>query len=643
MKVRCNLGHRRVPFLSPAALFLILLAALFLASPGFCGPIHDAARDGNLARVKALLKSNPALLKSRDDAGETPLHWAAFWGRVEVADFLIAKGAELHARDHAGRIPLDYAIAHGRDEMVVLLRRHDPAAQMASIAGVAVIPAGGSAPASRAVQPAASERVPAPAPVPAKAPDAAPGAAPPASAPTVPEAAPVRPAPAPEAAPAPVPAVPAPAVPAAAPAPAPANAAPVPAAAPVAPAKESSASEPAPLEAVPAKAPEATPALAPPAPAAPAAAAIVLAPAKAAPTVPVPPAPAATVRPALPLVVPAPVIVPAKAPEAVPASASPAPVAPAAAPAPTPAEAVQPAPEPAATPLAPPAVREAPPVVLSFSLPVEVGSTTAWTRVRIDFPKPAPQTLLIRLGAPLYEAQMAGMLGQRGGIEPVLWTDGAELVIGSSISAPPDSLPSGENSGTLNSLLESGNGTVKTSLNGVGWPAFVAQVEGAVAGPGGKPAALLTAGALLSENMLGNLSFDSDPGFPLTFRLVRGQGLVYLCGRGTVTVQGIQHAYGQHAASADWGARLLKGKTVLEREGAAQSIGWLREKKFLQPLIEAMANPKEDLLVRRSAIEAAGRIHDAGAVSALETLSFDRDPRLSAIARWSLKQIDLAR
>jgi len=637
MKVRCNLGHRRVPFLSPAAPFLILLAALFLALPGYCGPIHDAARDGNLARVKALLKSNPVLLESRDDAGETPLHWAAFWGRVEVADFLIAKGAELHARDHAGRIPLDYAIAHGRDEMVVLLRHHDPAAQMASISGVAVIPAGDSAPASRAVQPAASEAVPAPAPVPAKAPDAAPGAAPPTSAPTVPEAAAVRPAPEPEAAPAPVPVVPAPA---------PAETTPVPAAAPVAPAKESSAAQPVPQEAVPAKAPGATSAPTPPAPAPPAAATAVLAPAKAAPTVPAPPAsatavlapakaapsvpappaPAATVQPALPQAVPAPVIVPGKAPEAAPASTSPAP-------GPAAALAVRES----------PAVREALPVVLAFSLPVEVGSTTAWTRVRVDFPKPAPQALLIRLGAPLYEAQMAGMLGQRGGIEPVLWTDGAELVIGSTISAPPDPLPSGENSGTLNSLLESGNGTVKTSLNGVGWPAFVAQVEGAVAGPSGKPAALLTGGALLSENMLGNLSFDSDPSFPLTFRLVRNQGLVYLCGRGTVIVQGIQHAYGQHAASTDWGTRLLKGKNVLEREGAAQSIGWLRDKKFLQPLIEAMANPKEDLMVWRSAIEAAGRIHDAGAVSALETLSFDRDPRLSAIARWSLKQIDLAR
>jgi hypothetical protein len=274
---------------------------------------------------------------------------------------------------------------------------------------------------------------------------------------------------------------------------------------------------------------------------------------------------------------------------------------------------------------------------------MEVGSASAWTRVRIDFPQAAPQALLVRLGAPLYEAQMAGLIGQRGGIEPMLWNNDVELVIGSSISAPPEALQSGGNSGTLNSLLESGNGTVKTSLNGIGWPAFVAQAEGLVAGPNGKPASLLTSGAILSENMLTDMTFDSDPSFPLTFRLIRGQGLVYLCGRGTVTVQGVPHVFGQNLDAVDWAARLLEGKTVIEREGAAQSIGWLRDKKQLQPLIEAMTNPRENLLVRRSAIEALGRLQDPAAASALEALSVHNDPRLSAIARWSLKQIELAR
>jgi ankyrin repeat protein len=497
MNPRCILGHLRVLLVSQAAPCLILLAILLLALPALAGPIHDAARDGNLVRVKALLKSNPRLLQSRDDGGETPLHWAAFWGRIEVANFLLANGADPHARDKTGRIPLDYAIAHGRDEMVVLLRRYGPAA-----------------PAAR------EEPAPAPAPVPPAATD------------TTPAPAPVTPAPAVQPAPAPT------------------------------PAGEAAKSEPAPA-----------------------------------------PAPVVAEKP------------------------------------------VEPAPAPARE--APPAVRVAPvheaPVQEAFASPMEVGSATAWTRVRIDFPQAAPQVLLVRLGAPLYEAQMGGVIGQRGGNELMLWNNDVELVIGSSISAPPDALQYGVNSGTLNSLLGSTPGTVKTSLNGIGWPAFIAQAEGLVAGANGKPVSLLTSGAILSENLMAGLAFDSDPSFPLTFRLVRGQGLVYLCGRGTVTVEGVPHSLGQNLDSIDWAARLLEGKTELEREGAAQSIGWLRDKKQVQPLIEAMTNPREGLLVRRSAIEAAGRLQDPAAGPALEALSFHNDPRLSAIARWAIKQIELAR
>jgi hypothetical protein len=564
MKLRCMLGHRCRLVLSKAIPCLILLAALLLALPAFCGPIHDAARDGNLVRVKALLKSNPKLLQSRDEGGETALHWAAFWGRIDVANFLLANGADLHARDNAGRIPLDYALAHGRDEMVALLRKHEPATQMA---GVSANPAHNAAP----VTPAPSSvRIPA------------------RVAPSDVQEAPALVAPVHEA-------LGMPGAPSSAPAPAVREALALP------------------------KPPDAAPAPLP------------------APVFGSTPAPPVAVREAP--VQPAPTAVPMANPASIPSRAESVPV-----PEPVSAKAT----DATSAPAAPPAVRaapvgEAPVGEEPFPLPLEVGSATAWTRVRIDFPQAAPQALLVRLGAPLYELQMAGLIGQRGGTEPMLWNNDVELVIGASVSAPPEPLASGGNSGTLNSLLASTNGTVKTSLNGIGWPAFVAQGEGLVAGPNGKPVSLLTAGAILSENMLGDLTFDSDPSFPLTFRLVRGQGLVYLCGRGTVTAQGVSHAFGQHPEAIDWAARLRDGKTVLEREGAAQSIGWLHDTKLLQPLIDAMTNPRENLAVRRSAIEAAGRLQDPAANPALEALSANNDPRIAAIARWSLKQIELAR
>lgn len=39
--------------------------------------IHDAARDGDVGKVRALLKETPDLVFSKDNIGRTPLHVAA--------------------------------------------------------------------------------------------------------------------------------------------------------------------------------------------------------------------------------------------------------------------------------------------------------------------------------------------------------------------------------------------------------------------------------------------------------------------------------------------------------------------------------------------------------------------------------------
>jgi ankyrin repeat protein len=65
--------------------------------------IHEAAMNGDLAAVKKLLERNPALLEARDeDEGVTPLAYAAGFGRVEVLEFLVARGANVNARDPRG-------------------------------------------------------------------------------------------------------------------------------------------------------------------------------------------------------------------------------------------------------------------------------------------------------------------------------------------------------------------------------------------------------------------------------------------------------------------------------------------------------------------------------------------------------------
>jgi TPR repeat protein len=245
-----------------------------------------------------------------------------------------------------------------------------------------------------------------------------------------------------------------------------------------------------------------------------------------------------------------------------------------------------------------------PPVI---ALPLEVESSTAWTRVRINFSKSLPGLVLIELRAPIYQAETSGFGAGSQGQEPLLWADGAELVMGGYIATPQGQL--------------------------------TASGDEVVVGPQREIRSVLTGGWLVATNKLSAYAFESDPQFPLTFRVVRDQGLVYLCGRGQIRGLGVDLRLGQQSAMTDWSAILLKGQSVLSREGAAQAMGWLKDPKWVPPLIAAMTNSTEDVAVRRSAIEAAGRICDARALPILEKLASDGNSHLSKVAQWARQEI----
>jgi len=108
----------------PAAVTLVALIALAWSSLAFCGEIHDAAMNGDLVKVQALLKGNPDLVSSKDDDGMTPLIWASFMDHKDVAELLLANKADVNAKNRLGATALLYAADKGYADVTELLLAH---------------------------------------------------------------------------------------------------------------------------------------------------------------------------------------------------------------------------------------------------------------------------------------------------------------------------------------------------------------------------------------------------------------------------------------------------------------------------------------------------------------------------------------
>lgn len=99
---------------------VLSLAALLLGAANTdAGPLHDAARDGDVVLVTQLLDQGTAIAEP-DASGEPPLLIAALAGKPDVVKLLLDKGADIGVRNKGGLTAV-HAAAYGGDLAVVEL------------------------------------------------------------------------------------------------------------------------------------------------------------------------------------------------------------------------------------------------------------------------------------------------------------------------------------------------------------------------------------------------------------------------------------------------------------------------------------------------------------------------------------------
>ena len=81
--------------------------------------IREAAKDGNIGAVKQHIAAGTDV--DAKTGGETPLHMAARFGQSQVAELLIAEGADVNAKNDEGKTALHEAAVNGHKEIAQLL------------------------------------------------------------------------------------------------------------------------------------------------------------------------------------------------------------------------------------------------------------------------------------------------------------------------------------------------------------------------------------------------------------------------------------------------------------------------------------------------------------------------------------------
>ena len=88
-------------------------------------PLHWAVKAGSLKTVNVLTNCLlPSTLEEKDHEGNTPLHLACKYNRLDVLQFLLDRGADVTVRNQGNMTCLDVAIEWEAEEVAKTLVKH---------------------------------------------------------------------------------------------------------------------------------------------------------------------------------------------------------------------------------------------------------------------------------------------------------------------------------------------------------------------------------------------------------------------------------------------------------------------------------------------------------------------------------------
>jgi uncharacterized protein len=110
--------------LAISELLLVKGADVMARNSGGFTPLHAAAFSGSLPIAKLLLENGAVLEDAANKSGVTPMMIAIEENHVELAEFLITKGADVNRGEAHGYKPMTRAFWKGNKEAMQLLRRY---------------------------------------------------------------------------------------------------------------------------------------------------------------------------------------------------------------------------------------------------------------------------------------------------------------------------------------------------------------------------------------------------------------------------------------------------------------------------------------------------------------------------------------